>query len=191
MVRVLEEYAIKNNIPIMSKEGITYLTKYIKDNNVKTILELGTAIGYSAISMALVDKNIKITTIERDSIRYNEALKNIAKFKLEEQIKPINSDIFDVEITDKFDLIFIDAAKAQNIKFFEKFKNNLNDGGTIITDNLKFHGLVNSNKENLSRNVRGLVSKIEKYIQFLKENKEYKTEFVDIGDGISVSRKDN
>ncbi len=191
MVRVLEEYAIKNNIPIMSKEGITYLTKYIKDNNVKTILELGTAIGYSAISMALVDKNIKITTIERDSIRYNEALKNIAKFKLEEQIKPINSDIFDVEITDKFDLIFIDAAKAQNIKFFEKFKNNLNDGGTIITDNLKFHGLVNSNKENLSRNVRGLVSKIEKYIQFLKENKEYKTKFVDIGDGISVSRKDN
>lgn len=191
MVRVLEEYAIKNNIPIMSKEGITYLTKYIKDNNVKTILELGTAIGYSAISMALVDKNIKITTIERDSIRYKEALKNIAKFKLEEQIKPINSDIFDVEITDKFDLIFIDAAKAQNIKFFEKFKNNLNDGGTIITDNLKFHGLVNSNKENLSRNVRGLVSKIEKYIQFLKENKEYKTEFVDIGDGISVSRKDN
>lgn len=191
MVRVLEEYAIKNNIPIMSKEGITYLTKYIKDNNVKTILELGTAIGYSAISMALVDKNIKITTIERDSIRYNEALKNIAKFKLEEQIKPINSDIFDVEIIDKFDLIFIDAAKAQNIKFFEKFKNNLNDGGTIITDNLKFHGLVNSNKETLSRNVRGLVSKIEKYIQFLKENKEYKTEFVDIGDGISVSRKDN
>lgn len=191
MVRVLEEYAIKNNIPIMSKEGITYLTKYIKDNNVKTILELGTAIGYSAISLALVDKNIKITTIERDSIRYKEALKNIAKFKLEEQIKPINSDIFDVEITDKFDLIFIDAAKAQNIKFFEKFKNNLNDGGTIITDNLKFHGLVNSNKENLSRNVRGLVSKIEKYIQFLKENKEYKTEFVDIGDGISVSRKDN
>ena len=85
-------------------------------------------------------------------------------------------------------MIFIDAAKSQYIKFFEKFKHNLNETGTIISDNLEFHGLV-ENKENvsLSRNVRGLVRKINEYVAFLKDNREFKTDFYSIGDGIGVS----
>ena len=87
-------------------------------------------------------------------------------------------------------MIFIDAAKSQYIKFFEKFKKNLKEDGTIISDNLKFHGLVNGTEENLSRNVRGLVRKLKKYIKFLEDNEEFKTEFIDIGDGISISKFD-
>lgn len=172
----------------MQKEGINFLTKFIKENNVKNILEIGTAIGYSAIKMALVDKDINVVSIERDEDRYNKAVKNIKKFKLNNRIKLIKDDAFNVELKDKFDLIFIDAAKSQSIKFFNKFSKNLNKNKYIITDNLKFHGLVESN-EQLSRNLRQLVKKIKDYIEFLKENRDYETIFYDFGDGISVSKK--
>lgn len=184
----IEEYAKKYNIPIMQKDGIEFLIDFIKENNIKNILEIGTAIGYSAIKMANVADDIRITSIERDENRYKEAVKNISKFNLNDRVKLINDDAFNVELSEDFDLIFIDAAKAQNIKFFQKFSNNLKENGFIITDNLNFHGLVNS-EEKLSRNLRQLIRKIKNYIDFLKENNQYETIFYNIGDGISISRK--
>ncbi len=191
MVRIseLEEYAKEYNIPIMMEDGIEFLCDYIKKNNIKRILEIGTAIGYSAIKMASIDKDIKITTIERDKDRYSLALKNISDFKLEEQIDAILDDALNVDLGDKYDLIFIDAAKGQYINFFEKFKTNLKNNGVIISDNLSFHGLVEGDWSTLTRNVRGLVRKIKNYKDFLDENKEFKTDYYDIGDGIGVSRR--
>lgn len=191
MVRIseLEEYAKEYNIPIMLEDGIEFLCDYIKKNNIKRILEIGTAIGYSAIKMASIDKDIKITTIERDKDRYSLALKNISNFKLEEQIDAIIDDALNVDLSDKYDLIFIDAAKGQYINFFEKFKTNLKNNGVIISDNLSFHGLVEGDWSTLTRNVRGLVRKIKNYKDFLDENKEFKTDYYDIGDGIGVSRR--
>lgn len=184
----LEKYAKENNVPIMLKGGIDYLTKYIKENNIKNILEIGSAIGYSAIKMALVDSDINVITIERDVNMYNKAIENILAFNLSNQIKIINADAIDIDISSKFDLIFIDAAKSQYIKFFEKFKYNLEDGGVIITDNLDFHGLV-LDDTNCSRNTKQLVRKIRTYIDFLKNNEEFDTEFISLGDGISVSKR--
>lgn len=192
MVRILEleEYAEKNNVPIMMKDGIEFLLKYIKENNVKNILEIGSAIGYSAIRMCLIDDDIKITTIERDENRYKEAVKNIDEFKLSDRITIIYDDAFNVELKDKYDLIFIDAAKSQYIKFFEKFKLNLNNNGVIVSDNLDFHGLVKKSLNEIeSRNVRGLVRKLNDYIEFLKNNKEFNTTFYNVGDGISISKR--
>lgn len=188
-IRRLEEYAKINNVPIMMKDGIEFLTNYIKENNVKTILEIGSAIGYSAIKMALVDKDIKVTTIERDTNRYKEAVKNIKEFNLENQIEIINADALEYEDKKKYDLIFIDAAKAQYIKFFEKYKVNLKQDGTIISDNLDFHGLVKNPELTSNRNTKQLVRKINTYIEFLKENKEFKTEFISLGDGIGISKR--
>lgn len=189
-IEKIKEYANEYNVPIMMEDGIEFLTNYIKEKNIKNILEIGTAIGYSAIMMALVNKNIKVTTIERDETRYQEAIKNIKNFNLEDRINVIFSDAFEVELTEEFDLIFIDAAKAQSIKFFEKFELNLKQNGSIITDNLNFHGMVQiDEKEIASRNVRGIVRKTKAYIEFLKENKNYDTTFYDIGDGISISIK--
>ena len=188
-IRRLEEYAKANNVPIMLKDGIEFLTQYIKDNNVKSILEIGSAIGYSAIRMALVDKDIKITTIERDKERYNEAVKNIKEFNLEDQIEIFNEDALDFETDKQYDLIFIDAAKAQYIKFFEKYKTNLKQDGTIISDNLDIHGLVKNPELTTNRNTIQLVKKINIYIEFLKENKEFKTEFISLGDGIGISKR--
>ena len=152
----IEEYAEKNNVPIMQKDGIEFLTKYIKENNIKEILEIGSAIGYSAIKMALIDKNIKVTTIERDKERYEIAIKNIKNMELENQIEIYNEDALEFNIEKKYDLIFIDAAKAQYIKFFEKYKKNLKQKGTIISDNLEFHGLVKNPELTNNRNTKQL-----------------------------------
>ena len=190
IISEIRTYAKENNVPIMLEDGIEFLTKYIVKNNINSVLEIGTAIGYSAIMMALANEKLTITTIERDEKRYLEALKNIKKLNLENRITLIFNDALDVNITEKYDLIFIDAAKAQNIKFFEKFEKNLNPAGTIITDNLEFHGLVHKKEEEIeSRNLRALVRKVKDYTIYLKENERYKTEFFNIGDGISVSKK--
>lgn len=190
LIREMKQYAEVNNVPIMVDEGIDFLTTFILKNHVKNVLEIGTAIGYSAIMMALVDPNLKITTIERDEVRYLEALKNVKAFDLENRITLIYNDAFNVKLDEKFDLIFIDAAKAQNIKFFEMFERNLEYRGVIITDNLKFHGLVDKKEEEIkSKNLRSLVRKIKDYIDYLKTNEKYNTEFFEVGDGISVSKR--
>lgn len=190
IVKEIRTYAKENNVPIMLDDGIEFLTKYIVENKINTVLEIGTAIGYSAIMMALANPNLTVTTIERDEKRYLEALKNIKKLNLENRITLIFNDALDANIEGKYDLIFIDAAKAQSIKFFEKFERNLNPGGVIVTDNLEFHGLVKKKEEEIeSRNLRALVRKVKEYINFLKANDRYETEFLSIGDGISVSKK--
>lgn len=188
----IENYAKENNIPIMQKDGIEFLTNYIKEHNIKKILEIGCAIGYSAIRMCLVHDDISVVTVERDESRYKEAIKNIKEFNLEKRINVIFDDAFNVDLSDKFDLIFIDAAKSQYIKFFEKFKNNLSNNGVIVSDNLDFHGLVHKDLNQIeSRNVRGIVRKLNNYIEFLNTNKEFKTDFYSIGDGIGISYRIN
>ena len=190
LVLQMKEFAENENVPIMNDDGIMYLVDFIGRFNVKKILEIGTAIGYSAIMMASCSPDIIVTTIERDEKRYLEAIKNIKKAKLEDRIHLIYSDAFDVRLEDKFDLIFIDAAKAQSINFFEMFEKNLTEKGAIITDNMNFHGLVNEDPENIkSRNLRQLVRKIKKYRDFLENNNDYDTEIIDIGDGLAVSMK--
>jgi len=192
LILEMEHYANTNNVPIIELDSIKFIMKYIKLNKVSDILEIGTAIGYSAILMANANNFCEITTIEKDEKRYKEAVKNVNKSGLDKRIELVYNDAMEVNLSGcKYDLIFIDAAKGQYIKYFEKFANYLKPGGVIITDNLKFHGLVKNKDLIKSKNVRGIVNKIEKYIEYLKENKEYITKFYDIGDGLSVSFKRN
>ncbi len=186
----MENYAKEKNVPIIEKESIAFIMKYIKANNIKNILEIGSAIGYSAILMASCNAETKVTTIERDEGRYMECLKNVKKAGLDKKINVVFQDALEVNLSDvTYDLIFIDAAKGQYTKFFEKFKYFLAPNGIIITDNLKFHGYVGKSDSIESKNLRGLVEKIEKYIEFLKENEEFETKFYDLGDGLSISQR--
>lgn len=189
ILKDIEDYAYKNNIPIMQKEGIEFLTKYIKENKLKNILEIGSAIGYSAIKMALIDDDINVTTIERDEERYNLAVNNINLCDLNNRINIIKGDALEVEVDGNYDLIFIDAAKAQYIKFFERYEKNLKTGGVFVSDNLSFHGLVEDISKTSNRNTKQLVKKIKKYIEYLKSNSNYETEFYNLGDGVAISKK--
>ena len=188
-IRDIKQYALDHKVPIMVDQGIDFLTRFIEEHQVKNILEIGTAIGYSAIMMALSNPDIQITTIERDQERYMEAVKNVKKLDLEDRITLVFNDALDVEMDGMFDLIFLDAAKGQNIRFFEKFERNLIVNGAIITDNMDFHGLVNQEEESMSKNLRGLVRKIKDYEEFLKNNDNYEVKFMTIGDGIAVAIK--
>ena len=147
LILEMEEYASLKNIPIIEKDSIAFIMKYIKKNNIKNILEIGSAIGYSTILMASVAQDVTVTTIERDESRYMECLKNVKKCGFEKKINVVFQDALEVNLTGvKYDMIFIDAAKGQYIKFFEKFQYFLNDGGVIITDNLKFQCIRLANK---------------------------------------------
>ena len=139
-IKEIKKYALENKVPIMMDDGIDFLTTFIIKNQIKSVLEIGTAIGYSAIMMALSNPYVTITSIERDEVRYLEALKNIKKLNLEDRITLIFKDALDVKLPDKFDLVFIDAAKSQSIRFFEQFSRNLNKNGFILTDNMDFPG---------------------------------------------------
>ena len=166
MIKEIKEYALINNVPIMQDAGIEFLTDFIIKHNITSILEVGTAIGYSAIMMALVNPKIKVVSIERDEARYLEAVKNVKKFNLEDRITLIFKDALEVNLNEKFDLIFLDGAKGQNINFFEHYERNLADDGYVITDNINFHGYVQKKEEDIkSRNLRGLVRKIKDYIK--------------------------
>lgn len=188
-IKELEVSARSRGIPIMMRDGIDYLCDYIRKNNIKNILEIGSAIGYSAIRMALVDNDIKITTIERDNERYNEAVRNIDEFSLGGQIEIILGDAMDTEVSGIYDLIFIDASKGHNIDFFNKYKKNLKEHGVIITDNLSFHGLVENEELAITRGQRGIVRKIKNFIEFLDKQEDFYTEYISLGDKIAVSKR--
>lgn len=181
LISDIKRFAKKENVPIMQKESLNYLISFIKQHDIKSVLEVGTAIGYSTILIKEVVNNI--TSIERDEERYNIAVKNVELSNLN-NITLIKGDALDITITDKFDLIFIDAAKGKNKEFLDKFKSNLNENGYIIIDNMGFHGLVGKSMTIEKRRLRSLVKKIENFIKYMEEQTEFKVTKIDKGDGL-------
>lgn len=185
MINVIKKEALNSKVPIIQDEALDFIIDYIKLNNVKSILEIGTAVGYSAISFAMQGPNV--CSIERDKDMYEKALLNVKQSNMASKINLIKDDALTYDgIKDKYDLIFIDAAKSQYINFFNKYSKYLKDDGVIICDNINFHNL-DVNK--VSRSTRQLIRKINDFKDFLKNNPDFKTEFYNVGDGMSVSKK--
>lgn len=192
-ITYLEEYANINDVPIIEYDSLMVICALINTNKVKKILEIGTAIAYSSINMALLDKEIKIDTIERNLEMYQLAITNIKNFGVEEQVNVHFSDALEIDMSElekEYDLIFIDAAKAQSEKFFNKFEPLLKKDGIIVTDNLLFHGCV-ENSEGQSKNVKNMVKKIDAYNNFLTNHEKFKTVFIDTGDGLAITTRRN
>ena len=185
----IKQTAAENAVPIMQDSGMEFILNYIKQNNVRRVLEIGTGIGYSATKFALASPDVQVFTIEADIDRYHQAVKNFHDENLMDRVTCFLGDAATFSFEEKFDLIFIDGPKAQYIKFFERFKNNLAQGGAIISDNLSFHGMVEDISLTHNYSTKKLIKKIRKYIQFLKDNTEFTTEFYSAGDGIAVSKK--
>ena len=191
MIANLEQYAKDNNVPIVTKEGLELIKLIIKLKNCKKILEVGTAIGYCSINMALISDDITIETIERKDNMYEQAVKNVANANLESRISVFKADALEMDLSllrEEYDLIFIDAAKAQYRRFFEKYSPLLKTNGVIVSDNLLFHGLVESESIE-GKDLRALIRKIKNYNTWLFENEDFDTTFLRIGDGMAISIK--
>lgn len=183
MLDELKQYAKAYAIPIICDDGLLFLKNTIDKYQVKNVLEIGTAIGYSAIFMA--EQGCFVTTFERNEKMITEAKKNIIKYK--NQIELVCEDALEYEGDIKtYDMIFIDAAKAQYQKFFEKFIPYLNEGGIVVCDNLNFHHL---DPSKVNRNTRQLMNKIEQFKTYLRNHQGFETIFYDDGDGMSITKK--
>lgn len=188
----LKAYGIKNNIPIIEDGGLKVLLKVLDQAKPKRILELGTAIGYSALLM-YQHTNADIISIERDESRYNIAKEVVEKLDLTNQIQLIFDDALHVDNQNwgLFDVIYFDAAKAQNKAFLKKYNPNLKVGGIIVIDNLFFHGIVKKKQEEIeSRNMRQLSRKINDFINYAKNLDGYRFDIIEQGDGIGILYKE-
>jgi len=184
----MRRYALDNGVPIIKDDGLIFLSQIIKMTGAKEILEIGSAIGYSSICMSKL--NCHVTTIERDQKMYDLAKENIKNTNSNVDI--IFGDallLYDAIKNNKYDLIFIDAAKGQYKKFFEIYTPLLNDNGVVVCDNMTFHNLVMEDTSNMSRSLRGLVNKLRLFTDYLLSNNDFETTIYNIGDGVSVSIK--
>ncbi|KON86950.1 SAM-dependent methyltransferase [Sporosarcina globispora] len=192
LLNKMEQYAKEHNVPIMELAGIEAMLQLLRIQKPKTILEVGTAIGYSALRMAYAVPDSKIVTIERDAERYQLAEQFIEEARKKEQILIIKGDALEVEEDVKkhgpYEAIFIDAAKGQYQRFFEMYSRYLSNDGVIITDNVLFKGLVcESDIEN--KRIRNLVKKIDVFNKWLMSHPEYHTVILPVGDGVAISKK--
>jgi predicted O-methyltransferase YrrM len=190
LLQEMEQYAEEHNVPIMDLVGMEALLQFLRLKQPKKILEIGTAIGYSAIRMASALPKTEIVTIERDEKRYQDALAFIKKAELEDRITVIFGDALevleDIESKHTFDAIFIDAAKGQYQKFFTLSQNSLSEDGMIISDNVLFRGLV-ATPEQSEKRLKNMVKKLNAYNEWIMEHSHFNTMILPIGDGIALS----
>lgn len=192
-VMEMEEKAKRDNVPIMDPVGIDFMLNLIKVHQPKRILEIGTAIGYSALRMSEANPTANIITIEKDMERYEEALENIKRRNKASQISVYHGDALDViknDLNEKesFDFIFIDAAKGKYQEFFELVHPLLKNSGILVVDNVLFRGYVADPEESPKR-FKNMVKKIRTFNEVLTSHPEYVTSILPIGDGVMICFK--
>ena len=189
----MKQYAQEFDVPIIQDQGLELMLQLLRIKQPQSILEIGTAIGYSALMMARHLPKTHIVSIERDPKRYNEAIAYHERSSIKEQVTLLEADALEIANEElpiqKYDVIFIDAAKAQYQKFFEKYEPLLKEDGMIISDNLIFHGHIFDNNQKQSRNLKQLVRKINRYNDWLANHPNYDTLLLPIGDGVAISLK--
>ncbi|MBM6507494.1 O-methyltransferase [Staphylococcus pasteuri] len=191
-IELLREYANTNQVPIVDRNTLEIIKQIIRIHQTKRIIEIGTAIGYSSMQFASVSKDIHVTTIERDPEMIDQAKHNITSNQFTNQIELIEGDAleqFDKVKSQTFDMLFIDAAKAQSKKFFELYTPLLKKGGIVVTDNVLYHGFVSNIDIVRSRNVRQMVKKVQQFNEWLMQNEQYTTNFLNMDDGLAISIK--
>lgn len=197
VLKELEEYAQENRVPIAQKETANFLEFMINLKKPKKILELGTAIGYSSIIMALSSQSVeKIITIERDENMVNIARENIKRFNLEDKIEVIEGDCIEVvknlakECPGEFDMIFMDAGKGHYNHLLPDCLELMTKEGLIIADNVLFRGMVASNELVVRRKIT-IIKRMRKYLEMVSDKEKFITSVIPMGDGIAVTMRRN
>lgn len=189
LFKEIEEYADENNIPIINKVSSQLLIDIVKKDAPQSILEIGTAVGYSALLIANhMPKDGKIITIEQDANRIDTAYDFITRAGRIDQIQLIDGDASDIltQLEDTFDMVFIDAAKGQYLDYLQKVMDKLAIGAVIIADNVLFRGMVRSGEPTPKR-YRTIVKRLRDYLDFVSHDPRFSTTIHNEGDGVAIS----
>jgi predicted O-methyltransferase YrrM len=193
ILKEMESFAKENFVPIVQEETGKFLEFMVTVKRPLKILELGTAIGYSAILMCMnSDKNTKVTTIERDDKMIKIAKDNIIKYGYEDKIEIIQGECLEAlkSLDDKFDMIFMDAGKGHYNHFLPECLRLLDEKGIIIADNVLFRGMVASD-ELVERRKITIVKRMRKYLELVSNDNKLITSIIPMGDGIAVTTRRN
>ncbi len=189
----MEDFARVHHIPIMEIVPIESLLQLLRLQNPSRILEIGSAIGYSSIRMAYTLPQSFITTIEKDENRSSLARDYIRQAGLQKRIQLIQGDALEINLFDldeiTYDAVFIDAAKGQYQRFFDKYSPLVPSGGVIYCDNMLMRGLTEVNLMEVPRRKRTMVRNLQAFTKWIMSHEEYETTFLPIGDGITISIK--
>ena len=184
----IKEKALEDHIPILMDETLDTIKKYLKNKSIKSILEIGTAVGYSTICFSeLIEENGKIDTIEIDEQRYSIAKENFKKAEVENKINVYLGNAVDIlpTLNKKYDIIFIDAAKGKYPIFLREAIRLSKPGTIILADNILYKGYVLGNYNKHKQ--RTAVTHLREYLKEVQENENLQTEILEVGDGLAVS----
>lgn len=187
----IEDYAEKHHVPIMGSYAMKTFIGLLSLQKPKRILELGSAIGYSAIKLAQAFPGASITTIERDTDRFNRAVAYIERANLQKQIRIIEADALEWTLPqeESYDTLFIDAAKGQYQRFFEKYAENLVPGGVIYCDNMFMHGMVLQELTEIPRRKRTMIRNLKTFTAWVMAHPDFETFLLPVGDGLLIAIK--
>ena len=185
----IKNNALEEHIPIIMDDTLEVISKILTEKKPKRILEIGTAVGYSAICFTkFLDNEGIIDTIEREHDRVSEANENIKKVGVENRINIIEGDAVEIlpTLNQKYDAVFIDAAKGKYPFFLKESLRMLNKDGIIFADNILYKGYVMSDYNKHKQ--RTAVRNLREYIKLVTENPKLKTEILEVGDGLAISK---
>ena len=188
-LKKIKQKALQEHIPIIMDETLEVIEKYLKENPPKKILEIGAAVGYSAMCFSkFLAEGGKIDTIERDEERIAEAKENFKKVGVQDVITLYEGDAVEIlpTLKDKYDMVFIDAAKGKYPFFLNQALHKLNPQGIIFADNILYKGYVMSDYNKHKQ--RTAVRNLREYIKEVTENENLDTEILEVGDGLAVSK---
>lgn len=187
----IKQFGRENKIPILLDDSLEYISGILKEIKPRRILEIGTAIGYSAICFSkYLAESGRIDTIEIESLRVEQAVENINRVGVTDKIRVIEGDALDIlpYLTEEYDVVFIDAAKGKYNEFFEHALRLCKNGGYVIADNVLYKGMVMSDYNKHKQ--RTAVNKLRCFIEMVQANQNLKSELKDIGDGLMICRKE-
>lgn len=190
----MEQYAVENRVPIIDRVSVHFLLQLIRMHQPKNVLEIGTAIGYSALRMHEIVPNANIITIEKNAQMYTVAKQNVALHATNDCVTVIQGDALEQlkrlrEQEIEFDFVFIDAAKSKYEQFFNAVHPLVTEGGIIVSDNVLFRSFVANEIEEAPKRFKHIIAKLQTFNENMMKHEKYHSSIVPIGDGLLVSVK--
>lgn len=189
LIAQIKKQALSDQVPIMEEEGLQYVVDYLKQHEITSLLEIGTAVGYSSIVFASSNPALKILTLEINPERYQQAQINIQRAALTDRIESVLTDARLYQTDRMFDALFLDGPKAHNHELLNHYLRNLKPDGVIIVDDVYFHGFVDHPELLQTKRLKPLVRKLLAFREEMLNSQEFESEYLQIGDGILIAKR--